>query len=610
MMASPRIGEVINVREELIKKASLLATKAHKSPEKTYLVEKSRSSSEVIFSFPGSWSVNDWFTRSPFGEKKVDLAMFPSLKNIGNEDVATVNEASLNRFEAILATSQLQIEVGKAVTEKKQIVFTGHSSGGPIAILVTVWFLEKYTKTDPNKTMKPLCITFGSPLVSDRIFNHAISREDWSQYFTHFVMRYDIVPRVRLAPFESNETQPQIQPILDFLNPKHAVMVQEPVRAAQVLYVNVMRNASSVASNAACHLMGNTNKLLETVSSFIKLSPYRPFGTYVFCTENGSLVVVRNPDAVLQILFYSSQLSSGEVLEIAAIRSVRNHFNYQSETQSLEAKAVAALDQLEGLSLSSDGVGAWSSAADIGLNDLGLSTRARLCLCAAGELEKQKLRNQKKIDDKITHILKALEVLEGYKTKCEAREVSYYDAFKASKDPDDFNANVRRLELAGIWDEIMEMLKKYDLPDGFEGRVEWVNLGTRYRRIVEPLDIANYYRHLKNEDTGPYMTKGRPRRYRRTQKWLEYAEPMRSIPCLESCFWAEVEELIQDQTSNPGDFNVVHGKVSHLARQVETWVNTSVLGDDIFLENSTFVNWWKSLPPQLTSMSWFSTRIK
>lgn len=250
-------------------------------------------------------------------------------------------------------------QVGKAVAEKKQIVFAGHSSGGPIAILVTVWCLEKYKKISLH------CFTFGSPLVGDRIFNHALNREDWSQYFTHFVMRYDIFPRVLLAPFDS--TAIQLEPILQFLNPKRTGPMEEPIQAVESLYVNVMRNASVVASNAACHLMGNTNKLMETLLSFINLSPYRPSGTYVFCTGNGRLVVVRNPDAVLQILFYSSQSSSGKGPEIA-IRSVRDHFDYQSEIQSLETKAVAKLDRLEGLPLSSDGGG----AIDIVLNDLGL----------------------------------------------------------------------------------------------------------------------------------------------------------------------------------------------------------------------------------------------
>lgn len=93
--------------------------------------------------------------------------------------------------------------------------------------------------------------------------------------------------------------------------------------------------------------------------------------------------------------------------------------------------------------------------------------------------------------------------LEDYKALCEINNgKGYYDAFKVQQDEKDFQANVKRLVLAGIWDEIIEMLKKYELPDEFEGKEDWIILGTRFRRLVEPLDIANYYRHLKHEDTG------------------------------------------------------------------------------------------------------------
>ncbi|KAK9217204.1 hypothetical protein WN943_005829 [Citrus x changshan-huyou] len=598
-MASEGLGEVISMKEEVIKKACSIAMKAHKLPEKQlYLVEKNRGSSDVIFGFPGSWSISDWFSRSPFGEKKIDPhpPQFASLRSIGNDQVATVNEAFLTRFQAILPAilPQLQNEVGKAVAERKQIVFTGHSSAGPIAVLMTVWFLEnleKFIKSDPSTSrMPPICVTFGSPLVGDFIFNHALRRESWSHYFIHFVMRYDIVPRVLLAPLSSIE--PELKIILHFLNPKHTTPMPEPTEEASALYVTVMRNASSVASHAACHLMGNTNKLSDTLLSFVELSPYRPFGTYVFCTGDRELVVVKNPDTVLQILFYSSQLSSEVEGPEIALRSVKDHLNYQSELQNLETKGVAHLDNLQGLPLSSN-VGA--AGLGLVLNNLGLSTRARLCLCAAGELEEQKWRNQEKINKKKIDIERGLLALEGYKTRCEAGRVSYYDAFKLSKDTDDFNANVKRLELAGIFDEIKEMLKRYELPDEFEGHREWIDIGTRYRRIAEPLDIANYYRHLKNEDTGPYLIKGRPKRYRYTQRWLEYALKISAGSSGESCFWAEVEELCL-RTINMGLFEDVKAHILSLEKQVDKWVQDRELGDDIFFEDSTFVKWWKTLP--------------
>lgn len=139
---------------------------------------------------------------------------------------------------------------------------------------------------------------------------------------------------------------------------------------------------------------------------------------------------------------------------------------------------------------------------------------ARLRLLAAIHLEKQRLSNQTKIDQNSSKIRHALHFLNQYRSTCELRGISYYDSFKQQRNVEDFNANVKRLELAGLWDEIVEMLRRRELPDCFEGRAEWVSLGTVYRHLVEPLDIANYYRHSKNEDTGSYLLKGRPRRYR------------------------------------------------------------------------------------------------
>ncbi|KDP31163.1 hypothetical protein JCGZ_11539 [Jatropha curcas] len=598
-MGSVTLLENIGIREEVIKKVSSIAQKAHKyTGKQLYVSQKIPGSSELVFSFPGSWSISDWFKGSSFGEIKVDVELLPSLKSIGLADTATVNEAFLHRFKLVLANPQFRKEVGTAAAEGKQVVFTGHSLGGPIAILATIWFLEQYIRPNLSKTA-PFCVTFGSPLVGDRIMGHAVRRENWSRYFINFVMKYDIVPRISLTPLSS--LQYHLQQILNFFNPKSSLYMKRPLSEASDFYITVMRNAASIASHAACKIMGSTNLLLETLSNFIELSPYRPFGTYIFCTGNGKLVVVRNPDAILQLLFYTSQLNSRTELQVVAHSSLNDHLNYKDEMQEcLAMQSVTCFDDhhLEALRLSSDDV---NSEASVALNDLGLSARARLCLRAAGELEMQKRNNQTAIDNKMKDIKKGIEMLQSYKARYQ-QKAGYYDAFKISENVADFDANVKRLELAGIWDEIIEMLKRSELPDEFEGGKEWINIGTKYRRLVEPLDIANYYRHLKNEDTGPYMEKGRPRRYKCTQRWLEHAERM-SNESLESCFWAEVEELCI-KAGSPG----IKDSVLLLKRKAEEWIRERDLDKDVFLEGSTFDKLLKEIDQNVSFKSpWSST---
>lgn len=98
----------LGIKAKVIKKALSVSIEAHKSPEKPCLVKRKipNSPSQVIVAFPGSWSLNDWFSgdskATPFGETKIDTKKFGSLKSIGKEVEAMVNEAFMARFLRIL----------------------------------------------------------------------------------------------------------------------------------------------------------------------------------------------------------------------------------------------------------------------------------------------------------------------------------------------------------------------------------------------------------------------------------------------------------------------------------------------------------------------------
>ena len=128
--------------------------------------------------------------------------------------------------------------------------------------------------------------------------------------------------------------------------------------------------------------MGNTKLLLETVTNFIALSPYKPFGTYVFCTGNGKLDILRNPDAVLQLLFYSSQLCSERKRIDVAQRSLQQHFSYENELkESFNMLDVVLLESLEQLPLSADSTSG-DTTTNTTLKDLGLvSSISFACYC-------------------------------------------------------------------------------------------------------------------------------------------------------------------------------------------------------------------------------------
>ncbi|KAK7411510.1 hypothetical protein VNO78_02944 [Psophocarpus tetragonolobus] len=611
-MAGGSLGDNMGLREDVIKRVCGLAFKANnnKLQDKLYFYEKVQVSSGTyhVFSFTGSWDPAEWFVNKPFGGTKIDLALFPSLRSIGNDEPALLNEGFLKRFDHLLKTNykertNFRTEVNKAMFDGKQVVFTGHSSGAAMAILATFLALEEYlSPTKLQKPKPPFCVTFGSPLIGNHILSHASKRENWSRFFIHFVLRYDIVPRILLAPFSSIEQT--CGRVLQYLNPKSKTSREDSTRVGVIseFYSTVMRSAASVTSHAACILMGSTNLLLETVANFVELSPYRPFGTYIFCNGNGQLIVLKNSDAVLQLLFHTAQLSNLDELPEIANVSILQHQVYEGELDdSLGMQNVVYLEQLDQLPLSADGSNSDVATFSAALDGLGLSTRARLCLRAAGELQNQKRKNEDKIIREIQEkAVQGMKELENYKTTCELhRGKGYYDAFKVQREANDFQANVKRLVLAGVWDEVIEMLKRYELPDEFEGMPKWIELGTNFRRLVEPLDIANYHRHLKNEDTGPYMIRARPKRYRYTQRWLEHAKRVQKpVTITESTFWAEVEELYSWINSKK-PFDEVKERVVQLQQDLKKWTDVDrVLTKETFLKDPNFIKWWDILPQE------------
>lgn len=107
-----RIGEGIEVKDELIKKACNFAMEAHNmSSGKPYIYKKISGSTDVVFGFAGTWSLHGWYSNTCFGETKINSTLFPSLKSVGTDEVAMVNEAFATRFEDILNKSSLKIEV-------------------------------------------------------------------------------------------------------------------------------------------------------------------------------------------------------------------------------------------------------------------------------------------------------------------------------------------------------------------------------------------------------------------------------------------------------------------------------------------------------------------
>lgn len=82
----------------------------------------------------------------------------------------------------------------KPESPKKPLIIAGHSLGGSIAALFTLWLLES---GDFSGDKRPICVTFGSPLIGDARLQRALYKHSpWCSNFLHVAANGDPVPRM------------------------------------------------------------------------------------------------------------------------------------------------------------------------------------------------------------------------------------------------------------------------------------------------------------------------------------------------------------------------------------------------------------------------------
>ncbi|BAU01074.1 hypothetical protein LR48_Vigan10g270100 [Vigna angularis] len=105
-----------------------------------------------------------------------------------------IPELSVNGSAVSLFIDNLEKldELKSEINSSHPLIVTGHGVGGAIASLFTVLLLESIG----SGKKRPLCITFGSPLIGDKKLQEAISRSStWSSCFLHVVSCNDSLPK-------------------------------------------------------------------------------------------------------------------------------------------------------------------------------------------------------------------------------------------------------------------------------------------------------------------------------------------------------------------------------------------------------------------------------
>nr|AFK43077.1 unknown [Lotus japonicus] len=155
-------------------------------------------------------------------------------------------------------------------------------------------------------------------------------------------------------------------------------------------------------------------------------------------------------------------------------------------------------------------------------------------------------------------------------------------------------------KLKNYWEKMVGEVEVKPQTEGAAFRKRWLFGGTTYRRMVEPLAIAQYYKD-GGED---YVTKERSKHFKQLEEWLKESngkdlestskKNVEAILTIDSCFWAHVEEALRSCK----ELKAAKEKEEELKKLVEfeeyvyKLLKNYAVSPEIFLEKSSFMFWW------------------
>ncbi|XP_016497053.1 senescence-associated carboxylesterase 101 [Nicotiana tabacum] len=430
------------------------------------------------------------------------------------------------------------------------LIITGHSLGASVASLFTLWLLDNISPKDNNK--RPTCITFGSPLLGDSGLQQAIlERSSWNSSFLHVVSNQDSIPRFLVSP----------------------------------------TNGFSGSTPQSC--------------------VYRPFGTFLLCSDS-DYSCFEESESVLDLMMVMNSngqqqdngfliFNYGPILECLKHRVICKGTSQLSDFGVNQLQA-GIIQQLEAIGIG----GQWQQTSNMSFlrnmeNRVEASFAKKMNAFDPG-------KKLKKIKEDMTY-------LEWYK-KGTLNEGGYYICFKerrsGSRDVVKSREEIvkRHRILTKYWKRMVAEVEKLPQKEEAAFRTRWLYGGTNYRRMVEPLEIAEYY--MKgNRD---YVNLGRSEHYKLLEKWMNedkiggIANDRRKAVSLteDSCFWAYVEEaIIASKGLREGSSEEKENSRRNLVNfgeYVMSLIRSYSVSTEIFQPQSTFMmKWWQEYRQDMLS---------
>ncbi|KAL5053244.1 hypothetical protein RYX36_033926 [Vicia faba] len=529
-----------------------------------------------------------WRTLAPL-DRIGGVPLFSSRRNREAEEPVMVHAGMLSIFSSLFNSIQNQVLGILENTDAKSVVITGHSIGGATASLCTLWLLSYLQSI--SSSLSVMCITFGSPLLGNKSFSQAISRERWGGNFCHVVSKHDIMPRLLFAPI--TPLTPQLNFLLQFW---HLSMTSPEFGE---LAVQVSDQEKSELFTAVLGYLETATQNEEASESIL----FYPFGNYFFVSDEGALCV-DSPITIIKMMHLLLSTSSPSC-------SIEDHLKYREYIDRLSSQM---LNQNNSMLMNIPN-SSYEAGLELAIQSSGITNQesaviaAKECLRSARRMVPSPALNAASLALSLSKVVPLRAQIDWYKTWCDEQddEMGYYDTFKTrDSSKREMRINMNRHKLARFWDNVINMLEKNELPHDFDQRAKWVNASQFYKLLVEPLDIAQYYGKGEHITKGHYIEHGRERRYEIFDRWWrnrkvtsgeENKERSKfASSTQDSCFWAKVEEArdwlngMRSERDN-NKLAILWEKIENFDKYAIGLIENKEVSSDVLAKNSSYSLW-------------------
>ncbi|KAK3211433.1 hypothetical protein Dsin_016139 [Dipteronia sinensis] len=505
------------------------------------------------------------------------------------EDPIMVHSGFLSLFFAIYSCPDFQTQMEELMKKSKSIVIAGHSIRGTTASLSTLWLLSYLQSI--SSSLSVLCITFGSPLLGNESLSRSILRERWDGNFCHVVAKYDIMPRLFFSPLS------HFSPQLPFLLKYWQVSLTSPDNKKLALQLHDEAKAEIYR-----FVLTYLQVILQGGDRMATSTSFWPFGSYFFCSEEGA-ICIDNASSVIKMMYLMLTMGSPSC-------SIEDHLRYGDYAARVSFEFLNQRSFMPGdlpescyeagiaLALQSSGI----------TNQEPVANLAKDCLKMAKRMGRTPNLNLANLAIRLSKITPYRAEIEWYKNCCDESDdrMGYYDSFKLrGTSKRDSKVNMNRIKLGSFWDHVIDMLENNLLPHDFHMRGKWVNASQFYMLLVEPLDIADYYRSGKSH----YRQYGRERRYKIFDRWWKERRVTEKVNnnrstlaslTQDTCFWARVEEAKEclDKVRSERDRGTLDSlwtNINEFERYAAELVESKQVSKDVLAQNSSYVLWVEEL---------------